>query len=680
MGTTITVTNAGRAALVNAANTGTAPVTLAQVGLSATAFTPAVTDTALPGEFKRLATISGDVVDDDTIHVIVRDEGNDTYTVRSLGLYLDDGTLFAVYAQAGAILEKSAQALLLLPVDIQFADIDAASLTFGDANFLNPPATTEVQGVVELSTLEEAIAGTSKSRVPAEKMIRDAVAAWLDARFGANNSGIWHPGNDGAGSGLDADMLDGYRGVAYALRNDDVAFRDVVADRGDGTGVIYLTRNRYLYFNGSQYILPSNNLNVNGGLAWHSGNDGAGSGLDADLLDGKQASAFGLLDGSAVYSGGLQVQADNHAMFKARSGSSPTVLHRADENNYYILLTNPDSAVSSSWNDLRPLMINLSSGYLTSLNGQFLSGGTTVLGGLTLDGATVWSAGNDGAGSGLDADLLDGLDWQSGQNVSFGIVEAQSPQSGTTGGLRLRTDGNSQAFLQITNSNGTAQYGYLLFDSTGKMDWNGSAGIFQGGSLVWSASNDGAGSGLDADTLDGRDASEFAILASSNTFSGSLTAPGFIVDANFAVKPIGGMPGVIFDAGDYIQYDRDADIYRFRIGSSSVLELASSGLTSGGSPYDRIISSNSAENGGFIVYASGYKRCWGTATVSANAATAIAYPITFDSFSNASFSYAALSSNAQDNNPEVYSHGTSSCAVWNALDSSVTGRWRAEGY
>jgi len=33
-------------------------------------------------------------------------------------------------------------------------------------------------------------------------------------------------------------------------------------------------------------------VRINGNTAWHSGNDGAGSGLDADLLDGLHASAF----------------------------------------------------------------------------------------------------------------------------------------------------------------------------------------------------------------------------------------------------------------------------------------------------------------------------------------------------------------------------------------------------
>ena len=203
MALTITVTDAGRTALVNATNTGTAPVTIAEVGLSATAVVPSVAAVGLPGEFKRLATLSGDVVSDDTIHLIVRDEGADVFTVRSLALYLADGTLFAIYGQADVLIEKSAQAMMLLALDVQFADIDAATLTFSDANFLNPPATTTTQGVVELATVAEAQAGIDALRALTPATAKAAILGWLLAQ-------------DGAGSGIDADLLDGQQGSYYA--------------------------------------------------------------------------------------------------------------------------------------------------------------------------------------------------------------------------------------------------------------------------------------------------------------------------------------------------------------------------------------------------------------------------------------------------------------------------------
>ncbi len=54
------------------------------------------------------------------------------------------------------------------------------------------------------------------------------------------------------------------------------------------TGYMFLNSGgtRSLGFDGSNYQMPGSNLFVNGNLVWTAGNDGAGSGLDADLLDG----------------------------------------------------------------------------------------------------------------------------------------------------------------------------------------------------------------------------------------------------------------------------------------------------------------------------------------------------------------------------------------------------------
>jgi hypothetical protein len=40
------------------------------------------------------------------------------------------------------------------------------------------------------------------------------------------------------------------------------------------------------------FTIDAGNLTVSSNQVWHSGNDGSGSGLDADLLDGNQASYY----------------------------------------------------------------------------------------------------------------------------------------------------------------------------------------------------------------------------------------------------------------------------------------------------------------------------------------------------------------------------------------------------
>jgi len=528
------VTNAGRAALVNAANTGTAPVTISQVGLTATAVVPGVGITALPGEYKRVPTISGDVVADDTIHLIVRDESVDVFTVRSFALYLADGTLFAVYGQADVILEKSAQAMMLLAIDVQFADVDADLLTFGDANFLNPPATTEIMGVVELSTEDEATTGVDTTRAVTPKSMKTAVTSWINSRFGdgapsafvktlltitsaalmrgalelkgaalkdegaGNNLDAdlldgqhgayyaniparlgyipWGPNNDGAGSGLDADLFDGldsgyYTNITARLgytplnKAGDTVTGDfkVNADlwsyrAGGAIGILYLNAagTRYLLNNGSAYELPGQDLYVNGAVAWTAGNDGSGSTLDADLLDGQQGAWY--------------------ADITARLGYTP---------------------------------LNVTAYTAADVKAKLL---------------TV-----DGSGSGVDADLLDGQDGSYYSNIiaRLGYTPLNKAGDTVTGDFKVNAD------LWSYRTGGAIGIIYLNAAGTRYVLNNGSAYVMPGqelyvnNSLAWTAGNDGSGSGSDADMLDGLHASAFAILANFTGTNQALTASGF---------------------------------------------------------------------------------------------------------------------------------------------------------
>jgi len=172
---TLTITDTGRAALINAEHTGLAPVTIAQVGVSASALAPTPTTASLPGEIKRLTTFSGAAVAADTLHITIRDDSTASYALRSFALYLNDGTLFALYGQSDPVMHKSANAMLLLSVDVKLLQVAATSITFGNANFLNPPATTTVQGVVELATSTEAKAGTDTDRAITPKALKDVL-------------------------------------------------------------------------------------------------------------------------------------------------------------------------------------------------------------------------------------------------------------------------------------------------------------------------------------------------------------------------------------------------------------------------------------------------------------------------------------------------------------------------
>jgi hypothetical protein len=136
--------------------------------------------------------------------------------------------------------------------------------------------------------------------------------------FKANGSGIshrgntiWHEGNDGQGSGLDADLVRGQD--VYTTINDHVndtdlhrnwhdwelQGRDFVrgghrvlvqqlpsdSDRDSPLTVLNLE-------NAGDTQIRGNNLLFHNKTVWHSGNDGANSGLDSDKVDGLQASSF----------------------------------------------------------------------------------------------------------------------------------------------------------------------------------------------------------------------------------------------------------------------------------------------------------------------------------------------------------------------------------------------------
>lgn len=296
----IIVTDAGRAALVNAEHTGTAPVLMAEIGLSDDALVALPGMVALPGEFKRVAAISGLVVAADTIHVTMFDDSADAYELRSMALYLDDGTLFALYGQADPILEKTASSIAALAVDVVFADIAADTITFGDVSFVNPPATEATMGVVELADEAEANAGVLLNRALSPARARAAVLGWLLDQ-------------DGAGSLLDADRLDGQEGAWYA----DIAARLGYVPLPAASFTAGQILAMLLTVDGTTSLLDADKLDGQEGayyaniaarlgftpldaalftaaqiLARLITVDGSGSGLDADLLDGLHASAF----------------------------------------------------------------------------------------------------------------------------------------------------------------------------------------------------------------------------------------------------------------------------------------------------------------------------------------------------------------------------------------------------
>ena len=174
----IIITDAGIAEVVNAEHSGTAPVTLTQVGFGSGQYTPTPDQTALHNEIKRVDTIAGGVVGSDILHIQALDGSpTDSYTVYEIGVYTASGTLFAVYSQNLPIIHKIADTQTMVAIDIVLSGFQPSSVTIGDTDFSLAPATTSNLGVVELATNAEATAGTDDERAVTPAALSAALTA-----------------------------------------------------------------------------------------------------------------------------------------------------------------------------------------------------------------------------------------------------------------------------------------------------------------------------------------------------------------------------------------------------------------------------------------------------------------------------------------------------------------------
>lgn len=171
------ITDAGRQAIVDATNTGTLPVVLSQIALGTGKWSPDATANALQAEIKRVDTVGGLAVADDTIHVTCTDDSIDAYALGEFGLYTDGGVLFAIYSDLTGIADKAADALLLLAADVVLTSVPPGSVTVNGIGFSNPPATESAPGIAELATQAETDAGADDGRIVTPKKLMAAASS-----------------------------------------------------------------------------------------------------------------------------------------------------------------------------------------------------------------------------------------------------------------------------------------------------------------------------------------------------------------------------------------------------------------------------------------------------------------------------------------------------------------------
>lgn len=178
---TLIVTTAGLDALVDAQNGDTDAIVIAELGIASAPFAASPALTALPNEIKRVGAVAGQSVAPNIIHMVAQDSSDAVYTAYGIGLYLSDGTLFAVYAQAQPIVTKVSIAAFLIALDVAFLQAVEGAINFGNAAFLNPPATESVRGVAKIATDALADAGTDDSAFMTAKKVRRVLSAFASA-------------------------------------------------------------------------------------------------------------------------------------------------------------------------------------------------------------------------------------------------------------------------------------------------------------------------------------------------------------------------------------------------------------------------------------------------------------------------------------------------------------------
>jgi hypothetical protein len=258
---------------------------------------------------------------------------------------------------------------------------------------------------------------------------------------------------------------------------------------------------------------------------WHGGNDGSGSGLDADLLDGQEGSYYYSSANlpSKLFGGGtspsaedLNTVADNVTVgqleYRGFNSSSTNAPPMSDNANGVI-------TVGQHSGDYNAQLAFSSDG-----NMYWRDNPSTTYG----SWREVWDSGNDGSGSGLDADTVDGIQASSFlRSDAADTMTGELTISGTSPQMKFNDTNSEDDFWIHVNSNNF----YILTDRDDNGSWDGSnplqltnatSTIQSYGNTVWTSGNDGSGSGLDADTVDGIQASSFLRSDADDNFTNAL--------------------------------------------------------------------------------------------------------------------------------------------------------------
>lgn len=259
------------------------------------------------------------------------------------------------------------------------------------------------------------------------------------------------------------------------------------------------------------------NPTFNGNALLSTADEGSGNGLDADTLDG--------VEGANFLRSNVDDTLNSDKSFNIGTGEGSVRLrHDSAGNRFYIA---PYDGGAYDWT--KEITFDADVGEW-NIEGDPLAGGNRIL-----------TTADEGTGNGLDADTLDG------QHSSYFSTTAHNhtltaPVDAADSPVGVFPSGISSCSVNSGSSNYPTSLGtlytnyhstyrcYQMFASNTDADkwyyrhWYN--GTWSSWFKIWNEGNDGSGSGLDADKLDGYEATAFQRPALTETGGGAVQATG----------------------------------------------------------------------------------------------------------------------------------------------------------